>query len=372
MKQYKPDKIIIEYGLEHSTITQNVLLRSPEVPIEYIDSTDELLRQFRQLRPTITQAKKNLVLTRHRGRFFKSCPAGQTKGHFENACCNYFVLNYASNCHMECTYCYLQSYLNFPHMVIYANCDDLLSELQQVLSRKSRPFYRIGTGELADSLALDPLTSYSVPLVQFFARQEKAVLEFKTKSNCVANILDLDHRGHTVVSWSMNPRFVQKKEEHKTATIEERFQAAELCVRAGYPVAFHLDPLVFYPHWEKDYQLLIEEIFERIPATSIPWISMGSLRMNPPLKDLIRQRFPQSFLPLGELIPCQDGKLRYFKPIRVMMFRRVLGWIRSKTTTTSVFTCMEEPQTWTKIFGHAPPSEKHLNDKLIESLINLV
>ena len=147
-------------------------------------------------------------------------------------------------------------------MVVYANSDDLLSELELILNQQPEKHLRIGTGELADSLALDHLTSYSIPLVEFFAHQEKGILEFKTKSNCVENILSLDHQSKTVVSWSISPQTIQQREEHKTSTLNERLKAAEQCVQAGYPIAFHLDPLIFYLNWETDYSALIQEIFD--------------------------------------------------------------------------------------------------------------
>jgi spore photoproduct lyase len=269
---------------------------------------------------------------------------------------------------MECSYCYLQSHLNFPYMTVYANCEDLLSELQVAFSESPQRSFRIGTGELADSLALDLLTSYSVPLVEFFAGQKNAVLEFKTKSNCVENLLDLEHGGRTVVSWSMNPRFIQEREEHKTASISERLEAAERCVEVGYPVAFHLDPLIFYESWEVDYKHLIEEIFDRIPTSSVSWISMGSLRMTGPLKEMMRKRFPNSFLPLGELVPSEDGKMRYFKPIRVGMYRKLLDWIRDKNSEIPVYACMESPSVWREVFQDTP-GEEELGREILHSLV---
>ncbi len=371
MKPYKPDRIFVEHSDWESPITQTVLKKLPEIPVERIDSTEALLKESQQWNPAIPVAKRSLIMARHKGRFFKACPAGQIKQGIENVCCNYFVVNYASNCHMECSYCYLQSYLNFPYMIIYANSGDLLSELELILKQRPGELLRIGTGELADSLALDPLTSYSVPLVEFFAHQENGILEFKTKSNCVENILHLDHRAKTVVSWSISPRPIQQGEEHKTATLDERLQAASQCVQAGYPVAFHLDPLIFYPDWETDYAALIREIFEQIPASSIPWISIGSLRMTPRLKAIMRQRFGGSFLPLGELVPCEDGKLRYFKPIRVLMFQKVFDWIRARAPHTSVYTCMETPDVWTKVFHQRPPNERELGRRIIQPLVSL-
>ena len=350
MKVYTPDKIYLERSVQDSPITQNVLKSLPQTPVKLIESTERLLEEAKRWKPTASRAKKHLILAKHNGRFFKPCPAGRTRQGTRNACCNYFVVNYASNCHMECSYCYLQSYLNFPYLIVYANLDDLLAELASTLEAAPGRFLRIGTGELADSLGLDPLTAYSVPLVDFFARQGNAVLEFKTKSNCVKNLLGLEHRGRTVVSWSMNPRFIQQREEHKTATIDERFQAAEQCVAAGYPVAFHIDPLIYYPEWEHDYHGLIQEIFERIPMAAVPWLSLGSLRMTLRLKEIMRERFPKSFLPLGELVPTEDGKMRYFRPIRIEMYRKVMSWIRALTSRTSVYICMENADVWNKVF----------------------
>ena len=368
MKEYKPEKIFVERGVEDSLITRNVLERLPEVPTERIESREALLEESQRWNPTIPRTKKWLILAQYKGHFFKPCPGTRAREGIKNVCCNYFVINFASNCHMECSYCYLQAHLNFPYMTVYANSDDLLSELQRTFSENPHHLFRIGTGELADSLALDPLTSYSIPLVRFFAGQKNAILELKTKSNCVENLLDLEHEGRTVVSWSINPRFIQEREEHKTATITERLRAAKRCVQAGYPVAFHLDPMIFYASWETDYEDLIEELFETIPATSMAWISIGSLRLTSQLKEIMRKRFPSSPLPLGELVPTEDGKMRYFKPIRVLMYRRVLGWIREKHPTIPVYACMERPDVWMKVFQSAP-AEKELGQALVQFLV---
>jgi spore photoproduct lyase len=253
-------------------------------------------------------------------------------------------------------------------MVVYANIDDLLEELSDVLRENKQSFYRIGTGELADSLALDPLTESSRPLVEFFAQQSNAVLEFKTKSDCVEHLLELPHEGRTVVSWSMNTRHIQSQEEHKTATIDERLMAAERCIAAGYRVAFHFDPLVYYLGWECDYEDLIREVLVRFPSSSLAWVSVGALRMTSDLRRTILRRFPGSTLPTGELVPCPDGKLRYTKSIRRAMYERVFGWIRQYgPSDLRVYACMERPEVWSRIFGSAPLTDIEIGDSITAS-----
>ncbi len=372
MSSYRPDRIYLERTVRDSPITRTVLERLPGTPVLEIDSTERLLARARTTSPTIPRGKRSLILSRHQGRFFKPCPAGEVRGQARNVCCNFFVINYASNCHMECSYCYLQAYLNFPHLVVYANLEELLDELDQVLSAAPQTGFRIGTGELADSLALDPLTGYGRHLVKFFAGRDNAVLEFKTKSDCVDGLLGLDHRRHTVVSWSMNTRFVQQSEEHKTASIDRRLAAAEASVASGYPVAFHLDPLIHYPDWERDYGALISEIFDRLPATSIAYISLGALRMTHHLQRVMRRRFSSSPLALGEVVPCEDGKLRYVKPIRTRLYQHLLGRIRECSgNQTKVYACMERPEVWTRVFRAPIPSEEALGRGLVSDLVTL-
>ncbi len=109
----------------------------------------------------------------------------------------------------------------------------------------------------------------------------------------------------------------------------------------------------------------MKEIFDRVDPDSIAWISLGALRMSPDLKEMMRKRFPGSFLPLGELVPSSDGKLRYVKPVRVRMYQLLLSWIRSRASSrTAVYACMERPEVWSRIFGQTPPSDEEIGATL--------
>jgi spore photoproduct lyase len=360
MRHYTPDLIFVEHSVLNSPVSRAVMASLPGCAVEVIESADRLLEEAKRDSPTISRAKRSLLLARQDGEFLKACPGGHGRNGIQNVCCNYFVINLALNCHMDCSYCYLQSYLNFPHLVVYANSGDLFAELELAFSARRDMFFRVGTGQLADSLALDPLTRYSVSLVDFFARQPNAVLELKTKTGFVGNLLDLDHRNRTLIAWSVNSRRICQAEEHKTAPLDDRLRAAGQCVEAGYQVAFHFDPIVDYEGWEREYREVVGQIFDFIPARSIAWISLGALRMTPQLRDGIRARFPGSLLPLGELLPGHDGKLRYFKPIRIEMYRQLLNWIRARSAVTRVYTCMEKPEVWERIFNGPAPLQPEL------------
>jgi len=225
MQLFQPEEVIVERGSESSPIYRNLLEALPRVPFRMVDPVStETGRESLSAR-RFGLAKRKLLLTKHRGEFLKKCPGSEGQ-----VCCNYFVINFASNCPMDCSYCYLQEYLaHNPELKVFSNVDDLLTEADELLSQHRRFFFRIGTGEITDSLALDPYIGFAREVIPFFAEQPNVLLELKTKSDCIEGLLRVDPKERVVVAWSMNPQWVIDMEEHGTATLSERLAAARRC-----------------------------------------------------------------------------------------------------------------------------------------------
>jgi len=359
MIPYRPERIVVQEEACNDATTHEMLRRLHGVPTSTVRDVDSLLPELRAASDFRTTAKRTLILMRNRGSFMKKCPGAGAE-----ICCNYFVINYALNCHLECTYCILQSFLNNPAVIIYTNIDDLMREVEEKVQSAPGRVFRIGTGETADSLALDDITSYSHCLVPLFRSLPNAVLELKTKSAQVANLRTLDHGGHTVISWSLNPERIIRKEELKTATLEERLDAARQCREWGFRVGFHFDPLIYYEGWERDYEEVVHEIFRHVDPEGICWISLGCLRFTPDLKDIVRRRFPGSSVPYGEFVPGSHGKQRYFRPIRQEMYSRMRAWIGEHAPQVFVYLCMENRAVWEESIGQAPSSSDELAAKM--------
>ncbi len=353
---FRPKRIFVENTVKDTAMTRTILAMRPEAEVRYVDHVDEIDLTVPAGENPVTFSKKQLVLREHKGSFFKKCP-----GMHGMLCCNYYIVNWANNCHLDCTYCFLQSYLNKPITTVYANMEDLLLELDEIFSRDPRLTFRVGTGEYADSLAWDDMTGMSELLVPFFAKYPNALLELKTKSDNIDRLLQLVPQERTLISWSMNPPQIIKEEEHKTANFDQRLAAAKACVEKGYKIAFHFDPMIYYPGWEAGYQWVVDRIFAEIPSTRIAWVSAGSFRYHPELKPIVRERFPKSKIFYGEHVPSDDEKMRYFKPIRVQMYRRWRELIAAKDPTVFTYLCMETRDVWEKVYGNAPSCEMHLD-----------
>ena len=350
--EYRPKLILVDATVRDLPVTRHILDHYSSVESQIVSSAAPVIERLQRGRHPHAEGKRILYLTRHQGTFLKSCP-----GICDHVtCCNYHIIDLGTNCPLECTYCVLQSYLNNPLMVIYTNIEELLEELEAALTARPGEIVRVGTGELTDSLALDSITGLSRRLVPFFASHPRAFLELKTKTTEIGQLQDLDPKGQTVISWSLNTPRIIAGEELKTSSLEERLGAARQCAEWGYQIGFHFDPIIDYPGWEADYRETIDKLYAATRPRKIAWISMGALRLPPGLRSVMQDRFPASMLPLGEFITGADGKGRYFRPRRIEMYRNMAAWIQEHRGDQTIYLCMESPLVWSRALGKQPSS----------------
>ncbi len=324
-----------------------------DVPVQKVPNAGHVFAHINRDSDPVSRAKRTLFITLNQGAVIKPCP-----GTREYTCCDYTILHTGTFCSMDCSYCILQAYFHPPVMQYFAGLDRLKSSLEKVFSQEK--ILRIGTGEFTDSLIWEPISMQPKFLVELFASQSTCVLELKTKTVNIDSLLCLDHNKKTILSWSLNTPLVIKSEERGTTGLTARLKAAARAQQAGYPVAFHFDPLVIYDGCIQEYKSVIEQVFNYVSPDTICWISMGSFRFMPQLKSIIENRFPGSSICFGEFIPGLDNKMRYFKPLRIELYRELIRHIKSMAPDVLVYFCMEDCQVWEQSTGFFPSGEKTL------------
>jgi spore photoproduct lyase len=354
MKLPRPIKrIFVETEAVEYVMTRRILARLPGVPVEAIPAREALKPGAPRRAVWLPEAKATLLLAVQKGPFWRPCPG--TKDYI---CCGYQVLQVTLNCPMDCSYCVLQGYVNLPATTIFVNLEDLLKELDDRWAETPERVWRLGTGEFGDSLALDDLMGLNANLIPRFAGQKQAVLEIKSKWPHPDHLLSLGPNPQVIFAWSLNPPEIIAVEEQLAASLQKRLEAASRAVAAGFRVAFHFDPIIYFPGWEEAYRQTVARLGVAVPSAAIAWISLGALRFLPPLRQLILQRFPRSRLAAQEMILAPDGKLRYFKSLRVEMYARLREWLSEAAPEAPLYLCMESPRVWQEVFGWTP----HGND----------
>jgi spore photoproduct lyase len=360
--KFELDAVFVEDGCADSALATRVLRALPrDAPVTRVADAREAARPASGVRDPFGAGKRRLVIARRKTPFLMPCPAGSSKF----ACCGYLVLTLASNCPMDCSYCFLQEYLaDNPAFQVYANYTDSFDELDRLIANARGRSFRVGTGELADSLAFDSITSISRDLIDFFSARENLTLELKTKTDEIGNLLDVDPRGRVLVSWTLSPDAVYSSSEHLTASPSARIAAARASLDAGYRVAFHFDPLIAYTEAERDYLLLIDQLLDVVPPKQISFISMGGLRMTPRLRGAARSRFPDDSMLCGEDVLASDGRFRAFTPLRVSLYRALADRFRKAGTEIPAYLCMEPASIHQHVFGAAPSRPATIGERL--------
>ena len=308
-------------------------------------------------------SKEVLILKEFLGRKFQKCPGSNNV-----ICCNYYLLNTCFNCLYDCTYCFLNSYLNSFGIVQFVNLDELSTTVNEYTSAYPRNL-RVGTGEFTDSLMFDEITGIAEDLISSTCRNKKLFLEFKTKSANVDHLLKIKEKGNTVLAWTLNTNHNINLYESGAATLEERLTAAAAAQSAGYYTAFHFDPVIKYDNFMTDYYDVIDTMYKFIKPEGILWISLGCFRYSPGFKDIIKHKYPDEKITVDEMFPGIDGKFRYLTRDRINIFKGLSDRLKKIFPDTFIYLCMEDAYVWNEVFSVNFKVSEDLENALSEHLI---
>lgn len=337
------DRLYVHEAVRDHPRTKRIVERARCRAVEVVADLDEAYSVLREGSGPFVTGKRSLALAPWRDGRLEACPGSRSM-----RCCLYRVLNIVEGCPYECTYCILQCYLNRPAIVIYPELEKMTAALEADLAKDRSYASRYGTGELADSLALDDLTGFAGELVDFFGRHPGAWLELKTKSTEVDGLLEVGRvPGNVVVAWSVNAEEVCRSEERGASSLGARLAAAGRVRDAGYRLAFHFDPLFRFHGWERAYREVVRRIYAVAAPGDIAWISLGCFRHAPAMAPVHEDRRASGPFLAGELFPVPpDRKYRYPQPVRVEMYRELHRSIREFDPGVYVYLCMESAAVW--------------------------
>ena len=345
-EKFNPKKIYYTKDVINSFLYNRIKLLYPNSKFIEIESLKNFLKKEKFSIEKYNNRRENLFLVNEKYDFFKPCPCTKNV-----KCCNYSILNIGYGCLYECSYCFLQGYQNVAGIILPCNLPDFLNR-DKIKSVDNKMFFlpRVGSGEFTDSLIFDDITLFSNDIVKFFKENKDISFEFKTKSTNIDNLLKLGGSSNIVISWSVNAEQMIKENEHCTPSLKERLEAAQKCVKAGYSVGFHFDPVILYQDWKNGYKKAIENIFDFIDGKYIKWISIGSLRMVASLKKVIENRFLDNKILDEELLLSHDNKLRYDYNTRIKIYSYLVNLIKNQDSNVVVYLCMENNDVWNKVY----------------------
>lgn len=289
------------------------------------------------------QGKQTLVLGIHKS-------ALRFSDEQDNTCPNYWHFSPYGFCPYDCKYCYLAGTpgVKFsPTVKIFLNIEQILAQIAKEGSCLTEPtaFY---LGKLQDSLALDSLTGYSKILVSFFATQKYAKMTMLTKCANVDNLINLDHNGNTILSWSLNPPEVSKMFETNVPSISSRISAMQKCADAGYPVRAVVMPVIPVENWRQIYCDFFKSLLSNVELERITLgqICSYSTAMQLTERKLGRQNTISDHL---EKTKSADGRLRFPEKTRIDIYRSLIECIKKLRPNLQIGLCLEDKSVFNKL-----------------------
>lgn len=274
------------------------------------------------------------------------CPVSGEK----TRCCNLMTLDVVQQCGFACSYCSIQSFYHQDEIRFTANLPDRLNELQL-----PEGTWHIGTGQSSDSLMWGNAHGVLDAIALFGRKHPEVVIELKTKSARTDWIGNPPMPHNVVATWSLNAPTFARKEEHGTASVEKRIEAAARAAEAGIPVGFHLHPMVYFCGWEEEYAAVVGHLCRLFDPSQVVMISFGTLTFT---KEVLRQLRasgrPSRTLQM-ELVETA-GKYSYPAEIKRELFAHAYGSFTQPWKTPGgpfFYLCMELPQLWEPVLSRS-------------------
>lgn len=341
---FRPQRIVLAKG-SYDTSSRESLVRS----ICSLYPSAEVIERLDTPHNRIDLGPGSLLDLHYRGKrtllFGEHGSAVRHSNEPGNTCPGYWHFSPYGFCPYDCTYCYLAATpgVRFsPTVKIFLNLGTMLSKVNQIASSIGRPtpFY---LGKLQDGLALDPLTGYSRALVPFFARHPFARMTLLTKSVDVRSLLDLDHKEHTVLSWSLNPPAISREFEANAPSPNARIRAMKACSEAGYPVRAVVMPVIPVQGWRHLYAEFITGLVEQV---DLDRITLGGLCSFPGALRFTKSKLGRENA-ISEALSSRgaasrDGRIRYTVADRVHIYGHLISTVRKIRPDLTIGLCMEE------------------------------
>jgi len=277
-----------------------------------------------------------------------TCPVASPR----TRCCNLQTLDAVENCGFDCSYCSIQSFYHGDQVRFDAGFAEKLQRLEIDPDKT----YHIGTGQSSDSLMWGNQAGILDALLAFARAHPNVILELKTKSKNIGYLLKHEVPPNILCTWSLNPQTLIANEEHLTASLEERLEAAQRLADKGLLVGFHFHPMIHYDHWQAEYGELFARLTGGFAPEQVALVSLGTLTYIRPVIKQLRARpgFHSKILQMP-MVGC-DGKLSYPDEIKLEMFRFAYQSLAPWHHQVFFYLCMENPRLWRPVFGFDYPS----------------
>ena len=253
MNKFIPSKIYYENGIQNYYLGRYLLNKYKNVEKIQIQSHNNIEVLRKSSNKEFPLLKQNLIIG-----------VRKVLKYVKNNKSDYIVPYTSSGCPAMCMYCYLVcNYNKCSYLRLFVNREQMLDRLIKTsLSSQSDLVFEIGSN--SDLILENTITHNLEWTIENFAKINKGYITLPTKFDMVDSLLPLKHNRRVIIRVSVNPDYIIKNVEFKTAKLLDRIAAINKLVEADYIVGIIIAPIIMIDNWKKLYLELIQILSQNL------------------------------------------------------------------------------------------------------------
>lgn len=296
-----PKSILLEQEALNYETGRRIKLRCEEkgIPFKILNS-NRVLIEGDNAKEKYEKAKDTLVVGVRKTLEFENC---KPSAHYQ--------LPLVTGCMGMCEYCYLNTRLgNRNYIRIYVNTEEILEKAKLYIEKRKPEITIFEGAATSDPIPVEAYTKNLEKAIIFFGKEEYGRFRFVTKYPLVESLLELPHKGHTEIRFSLNTDTVIQQYEHRTASRIQRINGLVKAMKANYPAGVIIAPVFIYENWKTEYTSLLEELRQKMEAEKVgqtPTFEVITHRYTMAAKNRIQDFYPDTTLDMVE----ENRKFKY-------------------------------------------------------------
>ncbi len=250
-----------------------------------------------------------------------------------------------AGCPFRCDYC---AHLG-EVIVVLVNLEDFVSRMDGWLAKcPDQTLFKWDNA--TDAPCFEPEYGGTKLFVDYFARRPgKYLLLYLGKCADIDYLLDYDHRGKTIVAFSISGETQSTVIEKGAAPTEARIEAARKCQEAGYLVRVRFSPVIPVRNWRDENRRMVRSLLSRVRPDVISlclfgwmdtWLAKRSLDLSLWDGEFLRAMDDASV----EMFGKKFGPLPH--EARAKLIRFLIDEIRGVSPEVPIALCLESLEMW--------------------------
>ena len=327
------ETIYIENQIRQHHRTDEILSKfKKKIDVVYCDHYGEIFN-IKSQNFRIQKKKPALVLAKKEGKKLHDIPKSFSIGGKKN-----YYFSHMLNCIYDCEYCFLQGKHMSAHYLLFINYEDFFIEIEKKIKQNRFEKSYFFSGYDCDSLAFDGITGFVESFLPIFERNKNGILEIRTKSVKIQNILKYKPIDNCIIAFSFTPENISKLIEHKVPSVKKRIDSMKKLAEMGWKIGLRFDPIIPACNFAKIYETLFKNIASNIPKENIHSISFGMMRFPKKMfKKMIKEYPNKKIISLN--FKNNNGIYSYSEEVQKKLENIIVGKLKKYMKNIPIYNC---------------------------------